>query len=99
MKINGPSSPIRNTQSKKADKKKNINVNKSPIDSELKIDTTTTDDMQHLIAKYVEEIASKQFSKYKDSNILATAIQVVASKLKHNANAVKEIKKNSKQRK
>ncbi len=101
MKINGPSSPpIRNTQSKKAERKQKPSLNKPKIDSELKVSSTPSlEDEQHLVAKYVEEIASKKFGQYKDSSMLATAIQVVTSKLKHNKDALKQIKKSSKQRK
>ncbi len=102
MKINGPSSPpIRNIQSKKAERKQKPSLKKPKIDSELKVSSTPSleDEQQHLVAKYVEEIASKKFGKYKDSSMLATAIQVVTSKLKHNKDALKLIKKSSKQRK
>ncbi len=102
MKVNGPSYfPIQSNQSKKTEKKQKSGSKKTQLESELKVSTSISveDDSQHLIAQYVEKIAARKFGKYSDSNLLATAIQIVSGKLKHNEDAVKEIKKAARKRK
>ncbi|MEY8239582.1 MAG: hypothetical protein RPT25_04500 [Cycloclasticus sp.] len=96
MKINAPLPSLYSSNKlKKTDKKRKSGLLKSQIDSELRVTKTipVEDELQMLIAKYVEKIAAQKFGKFSDSNILATAIQIVSSKLKQNDDAVSKIKK------